>query len=69
MTRVVGTKDRTEFILDPAAALRAGAVLDRMLAGALPRRPRGVVRGSHEALNRLDDQRLVEAARRINAAR
>lgn len=66
MTRTVGHQDRTEFIRDPAEALRRGEVLDRMLMLALPPRPRGVVRGTHAKLNALDDQRRLEIARRLN---
>lgn len=68
MTRVVGNRNRTEFILDPAEALRRGRVLDAMLRSAVPRRPRGVLRASHAALNAMDDQWQLQAARRINSA-
>lgn len=40
MTRLVGTQDRDEFILDPALALRRGRKLDAMLASAPPARGR-----------------------------
>jgi hypothetical protein len=66
MTRIVGTQDRSEFILDPAEALRRGRVLDRMLAGAAPARPHGVMRAPHRVFNELDDRRQVEAARHLN---
>ena len=36
MTRIVGNRNRSEFILDPVQALRHGAVLDRMLLSARP---------------------------------
>jgi hypothetical protein len=68
MTRIVGSQPRDEFILDPDEALRRGRRLDAMLANMLPPRPSGVVRAPHEVLNRLDDQRLIEIARRVQAA-
>jgi hypothetical protein len=66
MTRVVGNHNRTELILDPVEALRRGRVLDGMLAGAQPRRQPGVTRATHRVMNALDDQRQLEAARRLN---
>jgi hypothetical protein len=66
MTHLVGTQDRSEFILDPAEALRRGRVLDRMLAGAGIGRPHGVTRATHRIFNEMDDRRQVEAARRLN---
>lgn len=68
MTRVVGNRNRSEFILDPAEALRRGRVLDAMLRSAAPRWPRGVLRATHAQLNAIDDRRHLEAARRINAS-
>lgn len=67
MTRVVGRKDRSEFILDPVEAWHRGRVLDRMLARALPPHPRGVFRGPHAEFERLDALRSVEIARRLNS--
>lgn len=66
MTRIVGTQDRSEFIFDPVAAWHRGRLLDRMLARAQAPRPRGVLRGTHAAFDRLDEARSVEAARRLN---
>lgn len=66
--RIVGTQDRTEVELDPAKAYRRARFLDRMLRSATPPRPRGVMRGSHEYFNRLDDERQVLIARKLNAA-
>ena len=66
MTHIVGRHDRSEFILDPAQALRRGRVLDAMLASAAIPRRRGVVRATHRVLNEMDDQRQLEAARRLN---
>ena len=68
MTRIVGGRDRSEFVLDRGEAWRRGRVLDRMLAHALPPHARGVIRATHAEFNRLDDLRALEAARRLNAA-
>ena len=68
MTHLVGRQLRTEFILDPAQALRRGAMLDRMGRTLLPRRPRGVMRGPHHFFNALDDQHQLEIARRLNGS-
>lgn len=65
--RIVGTRDRTEIELDPAEAARRGRVLDRMLRAAMPPRPRGVLRGSHEFFNRMDAEREARIARKLNA--
>jgi hypothetical protein len=66
MTRIVGNRNRSEFILDPVQALRQGAMVDAMLASARLPRPRGITRASHRAMNALDDQRQFEVARRLN---
>lgn len=66
--RIVGDKDRAEIELNPVRAHRRGQVLDRMLRAAAPPWPRGVMRGSHEYFNRLDDERQVLIARKLNAA-
>ncbi|HSV48327.1 MAG TPA: hypothetical protein VLJ58_21240 [Ramlibacter sp.] len=66
MTRVVGQRNRTEFVLDPAEALRLGRRLDAMLAAARPGQLRGVLRATHRAFNDMDDQRQLAAARRLN---
>jgi hypothetical protein len=67
MTRTVGTQIRTEFILDPAQALRRGAALDRMGPTLLPPRPIGVMRAPHRVFNALDDQRQLDLARLLNS--
>ncbi|HMO46286.1 MAG TPA: hypothetical protein PKB14_09675 [Rubrivivax sp.] len=69
MTRTVGPRDRSEWIFDPVEALRRGRVLDAMLASARMRRPRGVMRATHEAMNRIDDALQLQAARRLNPGR
>lgn len=66
--RIVGNRDRTEIELDPVKANRRGRSLDRMLRAAAPPVPRGVLRGSHEYFNRLDEERQVLIARKLNAA-
>ncbi len=68
MTRIVGTQNRSEFILDPAQALRRGALLDSMGPNVLPPRPRGVTRATHRAFNALDDLRQLQQARLLNAS-
>ncbi len=67
MTRTVGNQNRSEFILDPAEALRRGAQLDAMWPSMLPPRPRGVTRGTHRFFNQLDDARALEQARLLNS--
>ena len=66
MTRIVGNRNRSEFIFDPAEALRRGRVLDAMLRSAAPHWPRGVLRASHVEMNAMDDRLRLEAARRLN---
>lgn len=66
MTRIAGTQERSEIILDPVEAWQRGRVLDRMLAQAVPPHPRGVFRGTHAELDRLDAERRLETARRLN---
>jgi hypothetical protein len=67
MAKIVGTMDRTEFVLDSAEAWRRGRVLDRMLSAAAAPYPRGVIRATHAELNRIDDARAADIARRINS--
>ena len=66
MTRIVGDRDRSEFVLNPAEALRLGRLVDGMLARARPNVRRGVLRASHDRFNEMDDMRQLEAARRLN---
>lgn len=68
MTRVVGTRQRSEFVADPQEAWQRARALDRMLPGLTPVAC-GVRRASHAEFNRLDDLRALEAARRLNARR
>jgi hypothetical protein len=69
MTRIVGQRDRSEWILDPAEALRRGRMLDAMLASTRIAWGRGVLRADHRTMNRLDDERRLQAARRLNTPR
>lgn len=66
MTRTVGNRDRSEFVLDPADALRQGRAVDAMLAAARPNVPHAVLRATHRKLNELDDLQQLAAARRLN---
>jgi len=66
MTRTVGHRDRTEFISDPAEALRQGRRVDALFSSARQPRLRGVTRATHRRMNELDDLRQLEAARRLN---
>ena len=67
MTRIVGTRNRTEFILDPVEAWHRGRVLDQMLAAALMPVEHGVKRAPHHVFNAIDDARQLEQARRLNS--
>ena len=60
--------NRTEFVLEPAEAWRRGRALGRLLSAAAPPYNRGVLRATHAELNRLDERRAVEVARRLNSA-
>ena len=66
MTRIVGSQNRSEFILDPAEALRRGALLDSLGPQILPPRRYGVTRAKHAVFNAMDDQRQLELARLLN---
>jgi len=66
--RVIGpNKHRSEIELDPVQAYRRGQVLDRMLRSAIPAHTRGVYRGTADIFARMDEARMIEAARKINA--
>ena len=67
MTRIVGTQNRTEFILDSVEAWRRGRVLDQMLASARIPVERGVRRAPHHVFNAIDDARQLEQAQRLNS--
>ena len=60
--------NRTEFVLEPAEAWRRGRALDRLLSAAALPYHRGVLRATHAELNRLDERRALDVARRLNSA-
>jgi hypothetical protein len=64
--RVVGDKDRSEIELDPVQAYKRGRKLDAMLRNANPPRPRGVIRATHAEMMRMDWERQVALAKRVN---
>ena len=64
--RIVGKLDRTELEPDAAKAMRRGRALDAVLKAVAPPVPRGVSRGTHAYFNRIDDQRWLLVARKIN---
>ncbi len=66
MTRIVGTQNRSEFILDPVEAWHRGRALDQMLAAARIPMPRGVQHALHHVFNQIDDARQLEQARLLN---
>ncbi|MDQ3260340.1 MAG: hypothetical protein M3Q00_06060 [Pseudomonadota bacterium] len=66
--RIVGNQNRTEIELDPLTAYRRGRKLDAILRAARLPIPRGVMRGSHDYFQRLDEARMIETARRVNGA-
>ena len=66
--RLVGIKDRTEIEPDPAKAHRRGLALDAMLQAAAPKGGRGVTRGTHAHVNRVDAARQALVARALNFA-
>ena len=59
-------RERSEIELDPVQAYRRGQVLDAMLRSARPRIKRGVWRGTFEVFARMDEARMIEAARVLN---
>lgn len=64
--RIVGKQNRTEIELDPVKAYRRGRMLDAMLRSTAPSIKRGVMRGTHEYFNRLDEERQTQTARALN---
>ena len=69
MTRIVGTQNRDEFILDPVEAWHRGRALDQMLAATRLPIKRGVMRAPHHVFNQMDDLRQLEQARLLNGPR
>lgn len=66
MTRIVGNRDRSEFILDPGEAWRQGRKLDGMLRAASAVAATGVMRAPHRIFNEIDDRRQLDKARLLN---
>jgi hypothetical protein len=66
MSRIVGTNNRTEFILDPVQAWHLGRRLDQMLAVARVPVLRGVQRAPHKVFNQIDDANQLAQARLVN---
>ena len=66
--RIVGDKNRDEFVLDPIEAIRRGETLDQQMKILLPPHPRGVWHGTHQFFNRMDDERAAAMAARVNLA-
>jgi len=67
--KIIGpNSDHSDIELDPVKAYRRGRVLDAMLRSALPPPKRGVYRGTFEAFERMDEARMVDAARRLENA-
>lgn len=67
MTRIVGTNNRDELILDPVEAWHRGRVLDQMLTATRLPIKHGVMRAPHHVFNQMDDLRQLEQARLLNA--
>jgi len=64
--RIIGPNiGHSEIEPDPTRAHRRGRVLDAMLRDAIPRPPRGVYRGTFAEFARMDEARMVAAARRV----
>lgn len=64
--RIVGRKNGSEIELDPVKAYQRGRKLDAMLRAVAPKSSRGVRRGTHRMFERLDEARVLEAARILN---
>ena len=66
--RIVGERNRDEFVLDPVEAIRRGETLDKQMAILLLPYSRGVWRGTHAFFNRMDDERSAAVAERVKLA-
>ena len=64
--KVIGKKQRSEFVFDRQEAWRRALAVDAQLLPLIPAHPRGVFRMSHSEFNRMDDDRMAAVARRIN---
>ena len=68
LMRIVGDKNRDEFVLDPIEAIRRGAKLDKQMKILLTPHLRGVWHGTHQFFNRLDDERAAAMAEQVDRA-
>ncbi len=67
--RIIGPNaSQSEIELDPARAYRRARTLDAMFRSVLPPMKRGVYRGTFETFARMDEARMVQAARRVEGA-
>jgi hypothetical protein len=64
--KMVGTQDRGEIELDPQIAWQRCKRLDAMLRTARAPYSRGVWRLTHEQMNRLDLERQLALAAKVN---
>ena len=69
MARVVGSRNRSPYILDPVEALRAGERVDALLSSAALPRPRGVMRATHRRFNEMDRARQLQAVLKVSTGR
>ena len=64
--KTIGNAPRDEIVVDPVEAMLRGRVLDLMLKGSLPPVSRGVTRGTHAMFQAMDEQRMVDVAKKLN---
>ena len=64
--KLVGTQNRNEIEPDPQKAWQRCKALDAMLHRALPARPHGAWRLTHAQMNRLDLERQLAQAAKVN---
>lgn len=68
MPRIVGDRNRSPYILDPALAWAAGRRLDALFAPLAQVVRHEVTRATHRELNAMDDRRQLAAAARVASA-
>jgi hypothetical protein len=64
--RIVGQVNRAPFEPDPGLAWHRGRLLDARLRSPGAGSPRGVIRATHAQMARLDEARMIAAARLVN---
>ena len=64
--KMVGKQDRSEIELDAQEAWQRCKALDAMLRAGRPPYPRGVWRLTHAQMNRLDFERQLAQAAKVN---